>query len=496
MKKDEYSPEETFTYDELTKLLDAVVGKTLGEVDKNHVFDKTKTNPKITGIAGDVIEQSVLGYRANSNNHPDILVDGTKVEVKTTGIRFSKDKGSDALYEAKEPMSITAVSPNNIVKEEFYSSHFWNKLLRLLIVYYLYDSDDRVEAKEYANFELKGYEFHQFKEEDVKVLKNDWETVRNFISEIQKDYPSNPESQYPRISSELRSKLMYIDTAPKWPNPPRFRLKRSIVTAMVQEYFNHVHFATLKAHVNSYTEFDQKLHELTKEYRGKTIAELVQIFNIPINDIDKLNKAISEQIIIRMFGGESSKINKIDLFAKAGIIAKTICLSSKGGRTEDTKLFPIDFSELENPDMEFEDSSMYDYFMNHQVICIIFEERDKKQNFKDNKFIGFKRLSYDDDFINKEVRHTWEDLRNLILNHALKETPETKKDGSPKINPNGLTATTINFPKSVDHIVFVRGSGIDSSRKPCCIQGIRMYRQYIWVKGKYMVARLKDTDLI
>lgn len=60
----------------------------------------------------------------------------------------------------------------------------------------------------------------------------------------------------------------------------------------------------------------------------------------------------------------------------------------------------------------------------------------------------------------------------------------------------GEPATTINFPKSIDHIVFVRGSGIDSSRKPCCIQGIRMYRQYIWVKGKYMVARLKDIDLI
>lgn len=39
-------------------------------------------------------------------------------------------------------------------------------------------------------------------------------------------------------------------------------------------------------------------------------------------------------------------------------------------------------------------------------------------------------------------------------------------------------------------------SGIDSSVKPYCIQGIHMYRQYIWIKGKYMVDRLKKTDLI
>ena len=47
-----------FTEEEVVRILDQVVGKTLGQVDKNNVFDKTKEKPKITGIAGDVIEQS------------------------------------------------------------------------------------------------------------------------------------------------------------------------------------------------------------------------------------------------------------------------------------------------------------------------------------------------------------------------------------------------------------------------------------------------------
>lgn len=496
MKKDEYSKDETFTYEEIIKLLNEAIGKTLGEVDKNHVFDRTKTNPKITGIAGDIIEQSVLGYSANSDNHPDILVNGQQVEVKTTGIRFSKKAGKENVYEAKEPMSVTAVSPKQIVKEVFETSHFWAKLVHLLLVYYLYDSDEIVEAKEYANFELKGYEFHVFSKKDKQILENDWETVRDFIIKIQEEYPDNPESQYPRISYELRDKLMYIDTAPKWPHPPRFRLKRSFVTIMVQEYFNHIQLEDLSEQLNSFAEFDSKLHEITLKYQGKTVAELIDIFGINAPDKDNLNKAISEQIIVKMFGGVSSKINKIDIFAKVGIIAKTICLSSRNGRTEDTKLFPIDFAELEDESISFEDSSIYDYFMNHQVLCIIFKEKDKKQEFKDNQFLGFKRISYDYDFINTEVRKTWEDLRRLILNKELKEETEYKKDGTPKINPNGLVSTSINFPKSIDHVVFVRGSGIDSSVKPCCVQGIRMYRQYIWVKGKYMVDRLKESDLI
>lgn len=102
MKKDEYSKDETFTYEEIIKLLNEAIGKTLGEVDKNHVFDRTKTNPKITGIAGDIIEQSVLGYSANSDNHPDILVNGQQVEVKTTGIRFPR-----------KPARKTSMKPRN-----------------------------------------------------------------------------------------------------------------------------------------------------------------------------------------------------------------------------------------------------------------------------------------------------------------------------------------------------------------------------------------------
>lgn len=75
---------------ELETILFAVKDKTLGEVDKNHVFDKTKTNPKITGIAGDVIEQSVLGYPADQAQRPDLDVDGVPTELKTTGMRRKK----------------------------------------------------------------------------------------------------------------------------------------------------------------------------------------------------------------------------------------------------------------------------------------------------------------------------------------------------------------------------------------------------------------------
>ena len=61
---------------ELIRRLSAYLGMTLGEADSNHVFDKTIKHPKITGIAGDVVEQSILGYPSDSDQRPDLIVDG------------------------------------------------------------------------------------------------------------------------------------------------------------------------------------------------------------------------------------------------------------------------------------------------------------------------------------------------------------------------------------------------------------------------------------
>ena len=80
-----------FNRKELEKILDACKNKTLGEVDVNNVFDKTKEHPKITGIAGDVIEQSVLGYSADTRQEPDLDVDGVKTDSKSTRKRRRKD---------------------------------------------------------------------------------------------------------------------------------------------------------------------------------------------------------------------------------------------------------------------------------------------------------------------------------------------------------------------------------------------------------------------
>lgn len=489
MMQDDKSNDMHFSKDGITAILDACVEKTLGEVDKNNVFAKTVDKPKITGIAGDVIEQSVLGYKPNSYQEPDIFVDSTGVEVKTTGIRYSKTEKNK--YEAKEPMSITAVSPEKITSEGFDTSNFWHKLEHMLIVYYLYDSEKTVPASEYAKFPIKGFEFHEFDDEDREALERDWLIVKDFIDYLQKNY-SDYESQYPRLSHELRKDLLMIDTAPKWPNRPRFRLKRSVVTNIVQEYFGQK-LEKLPNHYTSYEEIDLKCAQLSHIYGGKSISEIAALLNIP----RKLeNKSIGERVTIKMFGGKSSKMRDIDLFNKIGLIGKTIALTESGGRTEDMKLFPIDFDEIKQSDLKFEDSSFYEYFATHQFLCIIFSEPSIESPLGDNVFKGFKRYSFDNDFIANKVKPVWDKIRELVLENKLRDEVIYDKDGNPRINKNGQISSAPNLPKSSDGVIFVRGSGIDSSVKPEVVNGIRMYKQYVWIKGNFIADMLQETPFI
>ena len=65
-----------FTKAQVLAKLTGAIGKTLGEVDCSKQFDRTIGKPKITGIAGDVIEQSVFGYKKDAKQECDIEIDG------------------------------------------------------------------------------------------------------------------------------------------------------------------------------------------------------------------------------------------------------------------------------------------------------------------------------------------------------------------------------------------------------------------------------------
>lgn len=176
-----------YTKAQIYDILEGAKGKTLGEVDKSRQFDRTKESEKITGIAGDVIEQSVFGYERDSDQECDIEIDGVLTELKTTGVRIPKGdlksvkgKTGDAYnvyLAAKEGISITGVTFEPTIQTDFNTSHFWEKSEHLLIVFYEYRSYEVVPASAYAQFPIVDYCYNSFSDEEKAKLQNDWELV-------------------------------------------------------------------------------------------------------------------------------------------------------------------------------------------------------------------------------------------------------------------------------------------------------------------------------
>ncbi len=518
--------EHKYKKEELVKLFDSVVGKTLEEIDTKMIFENVKEFNNQKGVIGNVIEQCILGYEPDTKQEADLLIfDGKKeihTELKSTGLKMS-DKINRFI--AKEPMSITGVGIFEITNQYFENSHFWDKLEHMLIVYYHYKAEKSVKPYEYRLFPIVSYDFHEFDEDDTYTLKQDWENVQSLVKRVLKKHPNckednwenNVKQEYIRIHGELRKQLSYIDLAPVY--PPRFRLKKPVVSNLVAKHFGYP-LEKLPDKYIHISDIDRKCQQLTNKYAGKTVAELANLFEIILDDENKEIKNIAEKISVAMFGGKSSRLNEIEIFEKFGLIAKTFTTTDRNQRTEDMKLFLIDFEEMtrlevvdeENGgfrDITFEDSELYAYFTDYELLCILFEEPkmefyidktsrkiiSKKHSLALNKFCGFRRLVFSDSFIDTVVRKLWGDTRDKIINNKLKNVISYDKNGLPKIIKSGDVSCAPNFLKSSENAVFVRGSGTNSSDKykTESVNNIKMLPQYVWIKGSVIVEQLNES---
>lgn len=508
-----------YTKHQVFNMLEWAKGKTLGEVDsqRSRQFDRTIDNIKITGIAGDVIEQSVFQYKRDSDQECDIEIDGVLTELKTTGVRIPKTDLKSVIgktgdqynffLSAKEGISITAVTFEPYIQTDFFTSHFWEKSEHLLIVFYEYKSYQTVLASEYKNFPIVDYCYNTFTEEEKAKLKSDWEIVRDFLLNVYAQYSGKePWMQHLEgFTHTLRPKLLLIDLAPGFHmresgsyQKPRYRLKRTFVDTIVKGHFNKnrlKHEISLKQTFSSFVELDIKCHALREKYAGWTFSDFKKYFNIK-TDYNK-TKDFGAKCVLAMFEANCSRLNQIRDFSEAGIIAKTIIMTARHTSKEDMKLSLIDFQEWNDYDTDFVDSYVYEYFSEHSFLCPIFCE----QNVNDHStitFEGFKRFAFDDDFINNEVYRTWADSRQLVFENELIFEYDKDKHGNVIVNKSGSLKGAVNFPKRSKYPVFIRSGANDArdENKTVVVNNIRMLPQYFWIKGSYVVNKLNTLSFL
>lgn len=210
------------------------------------------------------------------------------------------------------------------------------------------------------------------------------------------------------FTHKLRPDLLLIELVPGFSKKrtgsyqrPRYRLKKTFIDTIVRGHFNQTRDeVNLKESFSSFAELDKKCHTLSEKYKGKTLVELKELLHVKTSFT---TKDIAAKCVIKMFDANCKKLSKILDFKRAGIIPKTIRLTSTGHRTEDMKLSPIDFDEWGDRDIDFEDSEIGQYFTEHSFLCPIFVEHEEN-NPAETTSEGFKRFAFDDDFIQNEVK--------------------------------------------------------------------------------------------
>lgn len=538
-----------FTKAQVLAKLTGAIGKTLGEVDCSKQFDRTIGKPKITGIAGDVIEQSVFGYKKDAKQECDIEIDGVLTELKTTGVRIPKrdlkkvqgmvGSSYNNHLGAKEGISITGVTLSPSIQLDFMTSHFWEKSERLLIVFYEYNSYKSVPASDYAKFRIIDYCYNTFSDEDRNKLCKDWELVRDYLQPIYNNFKEEEERNAKLVgfTHVLRPQLLFIELVPSFKKlesgsyqKPRYRLKKSFVDYIVKGHFHntrkHLEISLkdskkkykvvkeqgLRKPFGSFAELDARCHALNVLYKGHTLAQLKDELGI---ETAMSTKDFTSKCILKMFDADCSRLNKISEFVKAGIVCKTITITPDGKRTEDMKLQHIDFDEWTQEDIEFSESEVCLYFWEHSFLCPVFCERGdmaparKGETPEQHKeriareapkttFEGFKRFFFDEEFIEKDVKSTWDKSRDLIREKNLVWEYELDESGNKKKNKSGSYKGSPNFPKSKDFNVFFRGGSDDSSdeARTEVVNDIHMLPQFFWLKGTYIANKLKTIDYL
>src|SRR5690606_21515333 len=150
------------TQEELLSKSRQAEGKTFGEIDKSgRIY-----NERSKGGLGQIIEESFFGYEVNSKSEADFSELG--VELKVTPIKKNKN-GS---LSAKERLVLNIINYQKEVFKDFYNSSFWEKNEKLLILFYEWIPDIRR-----ADYKIIKSHLHTYSEEDLEIIKQDWETI-------------------------------------------------------------------------------------------------------------------------------------------------------------------------------------------------------------------------------------------------------------------------------------------------------------------------------
>lgn len=348
------------------------------------------------GNFGQLVEEKYFGYKINSVSEPDFKEVG--MELKCTPLK----KLQNGEYRAKERLVLNIINYLEVIKEEFPRSSFFNKNQNILLIFYLYEKD-----KSILDYLVKLVDEWKFPEEDLEVIKKDWQTIVDKITAGKAHELSEGDT-------------FYLGACTKGANATSMRKQPySDIPAMQrafsfkQGYVNHIIASIVGEKKAGYGKLISSPKEVKKKslddiiiskfkkYYGKSLEGIIQETGIYINPSAK---GFTANLTKALLGIELDK--EIEEFEKAELIVKTVRLKENLVPKEDIS-FPY-FKYTDLVVQEWEDSE-FKSILEHKFLMVFLRIQKGKLFFDKVKFWN---MPYDDI---QEAKRVWESTRDLVI---------------------------------------------------------------------------------
>ncbi|ERJ11907.1 Sau3AI family type II restriction endonuclease [Haloplasma contractile] len=423
----------------------------------------------IKGGLGQFLEEEYFGYEVNSRAEADFIEAG--VELKVTPFKRNKNK----TISAKERLVLNIINYMEEVNNSFEESSFWRKNSKILMVFYEWLKD--VKREEY---EITKTILYQFPEEDLEIIKDDWETIVSKIRSGQAHTLSESDTMYLGACTKGVNKSS-VREQPCSEEPAMQRaysLKQSYMTFLLRNYVfgdkKSERIIQNKSELKD-TTLEQYILNKLEDYYGQSIDELMKQYNIKGNPKQKVQMVASKIL------GLTDKLGKTEEFQKANIKVKSIRVEKNGSINESMSFPSFKFKKLLQE--TWETSELRQMFEQTKFLFFIVE-KNKTGEYILNKTIFWNMPV---SILDGPVKETWE------------ETVRVLKEGV-KLKPSGNKVFN-NLPGSkLNSVCHVRPHTSKASYEPHnpnsdeLPDGKWMTKQCFWLDKKFITQIILDNS--
>jgi DNA mismatch repair protein MutH len=442
--------------------------KTLHEICGKEIVEH---GYKGKGNFGQILEKFYFEYEPNSDAEPDFLETG--LELKSSPLKILKN----GEYRSKERLVLNIINYLEVHKETFENSSFWKKNAHLLLIFYLWEKDLNI-----IDYLIKLVDDWQYSNEDLKIIKHDWETINQKIKDGKAHEISEGDTFYLGACTKG-------STAEKSLREQPFNIEKAKQRAysLKQGYVNHIIAKIAKDEKDVFGKIIQTPDILDKEniedfiiskfqpFYGKTAQEIETHFKLGLNQNAKSYFANLTNAILGI------GLNKrIEEFEKADIIVKTIRLKENNLPKEDISFPTFRYDELIETDW---DDSDFKNILESKFFFVFYQFEDDKLTLKKVKFWNMPQSDI------KEAKKVWDITKKNIRQGKIVQ----------EISDSGRRLTY--FPKKTENrISHVRPHARNANDTyPLPIKdkltGLEEYTKHcFWLNAKYVKDEIYEKE--